>query len=87
MSTKSLFKPISPKIDPVIAARLSPVAPKPSQTYLKFSGNSPCPLGSLVLVRRFSFRSAALRPLKVESDINGILPAGGGPLPFISFLA
>jgi hypothetical protein len=61
--------------------------PKASQTYLKFSGNSPCPLGSLVLVRRFSFRSAALRPLKVESDINGILPAGGGPLPFISFLA
>jgi hypothetical protein len=31
MSTKSLFKPISPKIDPVIAARLSPVAPKPNQ--------------------------------------------------------
>ena len=31
--------------------------------------------------------SAALRLLKVESDINGILPAGGGPLPFISFLA
>jgi hypothetical protein len=60
---------------------------KTSQTYLKFSGISPFPLGSLVLVRRFSFRSAALRPLKVESDINGILPAGGGPLPFISFLA
>ena len=30
--------------------------------------------------------SAALRLFKVESDINGILPAGGGPLPFISFL-
>jgi hypothetical protein len=35
----------------------------------------------------FSLRSAALRLLKVEADINGILPAGGGPLPFISFLA
>jgi len=34
----------------------------------------------------FSLRSAALRLFKVESDINGILPAGGGPLPFISFL-
>jgi hypothetical protein len=40
-----------------------------------------------LVVRRFSPRSAALRLLKVESDINGILPAGGGPLPFISFLA
>jgi hypothetical protein len=30
--------------------------------------------------------AAALRLIKVESDINGILPAGGGPLPFISFL-
>ena len=28
----------------------------------------------------FSLRSAALRLFKVESDINGILPAGGGPL-------
>ena len=27
----------------------------------------------------FSLRSAALRLFKVESDINGILPAGGGP--------
>jgi hypothetical protein len=34
-----------------------------------------------------SLRSAALRLLKVESDINGILPAGGGPRPFISFLS
>ena len=34
----------------------------------------------------FSLRSAALRLFKVESDINGILPAKGGPLPFISFL-
>ena len=34
-----------------------------------------------------AFRSAALRLIKVESDINGILPAGGGPLPFISFLS
>jgi len=57
----------------------------PSQTYLKFSGISPFPVGSLV--RRFSLRSTALRLLKVESDINGILPAGGGPLPFISFLS
>jgi len=36
---------------------------------------------------RFSLRSAALHLIKVESDINGILPAGGGPLPFISFLS
>jgi len=57
----------------------------PSQTYLKFFGVSPFPVRSLV--RRFSLRSTALRLLKVESDINGILPAGGGPLPFISFLS
>jgi hypothetical protein len=35
----------------------------------------------------FGLLSATLRLFKVESDINGILPAGGGPLPFISFLA
>jgi hypothetical protein len=29
--------------------------------------------------------SATLRLFKNESDINGILPAGGGPLPIISF--
>jgi hypothetical protein len=34
----------------------------------------------------FSLRSAALRLVKVESDINGILPARGGPLPFIPLL-
>jgi hypothetical protein len=39
------------------------------------------------LVRRAQPRSAALRLLKVESGINGILPAGGGPLPFIPFLS
>ena len=40
------------------------------------------------LVSGFSPRSAALRLLKVESDINGILPAGGGPLHiyFVSLL-
>ena len=58
---------------------------KASQTYLKFSGIPPFPLGSLVLVRRFSFRSAALRPLKVESDINGILPAEAGPCHLFRF--
>jgi hypothetical protein len=36
---------------------------------------------------RFHDADGALRLLKVESDINGILPAGGGPLPFISFLS
>jgi hypothetical protein len=39
------------------------------------------------LLGGFSVRSAALRLLKVESGINGILPAGGGSLPFISFLS
>ena len=34
-----------------------------------------------------SLHSAARRLFKVESDINGILPAGSGPLPFISFLS
>jgi hypothetical protein len=29
--------------------------------------------------------SAPLRQFKSEADINGILPAGGGPLPIISF--
>jgi len=40
------------------------------------------------LVSGFSPRSAALRLIKVESDINGILPAGGGPLHiyFVSLL-
>jgi hypothetical protein len=38
------------------------------------------------LLGGFGLLSAALRLIKVESDINGILPAGGGPLPFISFL-
>ena len=32
-----------------------------------------------------SVHSAPQSLLKIESDINGILPAGGGPLPFISF--
>jgi hypothetical protein len=36
---------------------------------------------------RHSLHSAARRLFKVESDINGILPAGSGPLPFISFLS
>ena len=40
----------------------------------------------VTLLGRLSLHSAARRLFKVESDINGILPAGGGPLPFISFL-
>jgi hypothetical protein len=31
-------------------------------------------------------RSAALRLVKIEADINGILSARRGPLQFISFL-
>ena len=49
------------------------------------SGSSLFSVGNLV--RRAQPRSAALRLLKVESGINGILPAGGGPLPFIPFLS
>jgi hypothetical protein len=47
-------------------------------------GSSLFPVGRLL--GGFGLLSAALRLIKVESDINGILPAGGGPLPFISFL-
>jgi hypothetical protein len=39
------------------------------------------------LLGGFGLLSATLRLLKVESGINGILPAGGGPLPFIPFLS
>jgi hypothetical protein len=49
------------------------------------SGSSLFSVGNLI--RQVQPRSAALRLLKVESGINGILPAGGGPLPFIPFLA
>jgi len=51
----------------------------------KFMGSSLFSVGSLL--GGLCPVSAALRLLKVEADINGILPAGGGPLPFISFLA
>jgi hypothetical protein len=53
--------------------------------YAYFFGS---PLSSVDnFVRRLALHSAARRLFKVESDINGILPAGGGPLPFISFLS
>ena len=51
---------------------------KSNQKYLKFSHISPFPVGSLV--RGFSLRSTTLRLIKVESDINDILTAGGWPL-------
>src|ERR1700719_990950 len=41
----------------------------------------------IVLFRRAQPYSATRSLFKVESGINGILPAGGGPLPFIPFLA
>jgi hypothetical protein len=44
-----------------------------------FAGSSLSSVGNLI--RRVQPRSATLRLLKVESGINGILPAGGGPLP------
>ena len=57
----------------------------PNQIYLKFSHISH--FRWVAWLGGFSLRSTALRLIKVESDINGILPAGGGPLPFISFLS
>ena len=49
-------------------------------------GSSPFSVGSLL--GGLCPLSAALRLLKVECDINGILPAGGGPLHiyFVSLL-
>ena len=41
----------------------------------------------IALFRRAQPYSATRSLFKVESGINGILPAGGGPLPFIPFLA
>ena len=42
----------------------------------------------IALFRRLQPYSATQSLFKVESDINGILPAAdGGPLPFISFLS
>ena len=60
------------------------VYPYVSISYVSILGSSLFSVGNLV--RQFGLCSAALRLFKVESDINGILPAGGGPLPFISFL-
>ena len=54
-----------------------------SQRYLKFSALR-CFLW-IASLGGSSVHSAPLSPFKIESDINGILPAGGGPLPFISF--
>src|SRR5271166_5628527 len=61
---------------------------KASQRYLKFSDISPFPVGGLVGRVQPLYYSAALRLLKVESDINGILPAGrrAPAIYFVSFL-
>jgi hypothetical protein len=39
----------------------------------------------IALLGGSSVHIAPLSQLKIESDINGTLPAGGGPLPLISF--
>jgi hypothetical protein len=52
---------------------------------IKPNGSSLFCVGNFV--RQVGPRSAMLRLFKVECGIKGILPACGGPLPFIPFLA
>jgi len=57
----------------LVAEEVEKVNPDLTKHICNFLKFSPFPVGSLV--SGFSPRSAALRLLKVESDINGILPA------------